>query len=200
MDGRRRGYLRAVLLLSHRITVTRRISHRRIVHVHRIGIRANVRCHTHTIQTRIKMTTIIIKNDLKVRMYTTDDLDISVATITGDESTIILDFSVNPPVPVNPPPAPPPAPAPAPSPAPPTDGLAGKPVVVTGTLSDGTTINVSLYPGQRSPLITSTLIGSVVYHADGLSVCIENATWARQRTCPAHLRSQQVTRKCSVVR
>lgn len=108
-------------------------------------------------------------------MYTTDDLDISVATITGDESTIILDFSVNPPVPVNPPPAPPPAPAPAPSPAPPTDGLAGKPVVVTGTLSDGTTINVSLYPGQRSPLITSTLIGSVVYHADGLSVCIENA-------------------------
>jgi hypothetical protein len=46
---------------------------------------------------------------------------------------------------------------------------------VTGTLDDGTQINVSVPQGSRIPLVPGTLRGSVMFHADGLSICLENA-------------------------
>ena len=47
-------------------------------------------------------------------------------------------------------------------------------VTVTGSLADGTAVNLALQPGQRVPLVAGKIVGSAVYHADGRSVCIEN--------------------------
>lgn len=63
------------------------------------------------------------------------------------------------------------APVQSPAPAPAPSGT----VTVTGTLADGTAVNLSLSPGQRLPLVAGKIVGSAIYHADGLSVCIENA-------------------------
>jgi hypothetical protein len=47
---------------------------------------------------------------------------------------------------------------------------------VTGTLDDGTSVNVSVVQGSRVPMVPAQpLRGSVVFHADGLSICLENA-------------------------
>lgn len=61
-----------------------------------------------------------------------------------------------------------PAPTSMPAPAP------AQTVTVTGTLADGTAVSVQLQPGQRKPLVPGKIVGSAIYHADGLSVCIEN--------------------------
>jgi hypothetical protein len=75
--------------------------------------------------------------------------------------------AIDPPAPVDPTPAPSPAPAPAPA----TVGA-----VLTGTLDDGTAINVSAIKGQRVPLVAGDPTkGSLVFHGDARSVCIENA-------------------------
>lgn len=60
----------------------------------------------------------------------------------------------------------------SPPPPPPPSTASG--VTVTGTLADGTAISIALAPGQRVPLVAGKLVGSAVFHADGLSVCIEN--------------------------
>jgi hypothetical protein len=47
---------------------------------------------------------------------------------------------------------------------------------VTGTLNDGTSVNVSVTQGSRVPMVPAQpLRGSVMFHADGLSICLENA-------------------------
>lgn len=91
-----------------------------------------------------------------------------------------------------------------------------------GVLADGTPFDVTAKPGQRVPLLPSDKVrgGSVRYHADGLSVCVENGyagitgdlaghftladedggllfdgdlvIWAYTRTHPVWLRSPQL--------
>lgn len=52
--------------------------------------------------------------------------------------------------------------------------VSGQSVNVTGTVN-GDSVNVTLVPGQRLPMGSDKDGGSVVYHSDGMSVCVENA-------------------------
>jgi hypothetical protein len=62
----------------------------------------------------------------------------------------------------------------APLPQPPApNGTTGL-VRLSGALADGTAFDVSVNPGERSSLTGTLAGGSVVCHADGKSVCIEN--------------------------
>jgi hypothetical protein len=125
----------------------------------------------------------------------------SYDSATPDDVVITLDFTIEapaqdpPPPPVTVPPAPPPAPptppsppvpppadvpppvAPpvAPPPATPAVNVAGQPVVVTYTDTTGAVITYVVPQGSRVPLVAGSLLGSLVYHGDGKSVCIENA-------------------------
>lgn len=47
-------------------------------------------------------------------------------------------------------------------------------VTVTGEIAGAGAVNVVAAPGQRLPLIAGKLTGSVVWHGDGKSVCLEN--------------------------
>lgn len=59
---------------------------------------------------------------------------------------------------------------------PPANGVAGQPVTLTGTLADGTAINLTANPGDKTPLdATRPQIGRFHYYPDGLCVRIENA-------------------------
>lgn len=56
---------------------------------------------------------------------------------------------------------------------PPVVGAAGT-VTVVGEIANGIPVNVVVGKGQRVPLVPNKLLGSIVWHADGKSVCLEN--------------------------
>lgn len=121
---------------------------------------------------------LTLTHDLPAGAYATDADD-------GIEITLdlTLDDAMPPAPPVEsppPPPAtlqpPPPPPSAATWPPPVAEPVsAGPAVIVSGTFADGTPISTTLLPGQRIALGPSVAYGSAIMHADGMSVCIENA-------------------------
>jgi hypothetical protein len=106
-----------------------------------------------------------------------------VQTVTdksGAKSTFSMDVTMGgstPPSdpPASPPPPPPPPVSPPPPPPPPPPRGANGVIAISGSLADGTSINLSLDAGERVPLVRGALTGSIVCHYDGKSVCLENA-------------------------
>lgn len=47
-------------------------------------------------------------------------------------------------------------------------------VTVVGEIANGVPVNVIVAKGQRRPLVPNRLLGSVIWHADGKSVCLED--------------------------
>lgn len=76
---------------------------------------------------------------------------------------------------VTPPVTPPSVTPPPVTPPPITPPTTGNTAVITGTLANGTAINVTVAQGSRVPLVAGSITsGSVVFHADGYTVCLEN--------------------------
>jgi hypothetical protein len=118
---------------------------------------------------------VIVPHDLILKSGTYDSADavVSIKSITDGDSVLLLDFTVE--APDVPPPDDKPVDPPAVI-APPIKVPPPESVQLLAKFADGTTSDVTAAKGQRVPLVPGNpRYGSLMYHADGLTACIENA-------------------------
>lgn len=96
-------------------------------------------------------------------------------TVIANDGSVFPSVPSKPPAPPAGSPAPPAPPAAPPVAATPDTPTSSEFVTLTGTLSDGTVLNVTAYTGQRVAVdVADPSKGSVIYYGDGRCACIEN--------------------------